>query len=119
MSQKSSVPQADKSVSQALMSDNAVGHISGGHFNCAVTVGLWAGGRFKASDVVPYVIAQVVGAIAAAAVLYVIASGKPDWGWRSGSGWNSVGVVSVLILESPGVGAPERRPRHDERYHEV
>jgi hypothetical protein len=39
--------------------------------------------------------------------------------WRSGSGWNSVGVVSVLILESPGVGAPERRPRHDARYHEV
>ena len=57
----------------------AVGHISGGHFNCAVTIGLWAGGRFKAADVVPYIIAQVVGAIAAAGVLYVIASGKPDW----------------------------------------
>ena len=57
----------------------AVGHISGGHFNCAVTVGLWAGGRFKATDVLPYVLAQVVGAIAAAAVLYAIASGKPDW----------------------------------------
>ena len=38
-------------------------------------------------------------------------------GWRSGSGWNSVGVVSVLKLESPGVGAPERRPRHDQSYH--
>ena len=48
----------------------AVGHISGGHFNCAVTIGLWAGGRFKASDVIPYIIAQVVGAIVAAAVLY-------------------------------------------------
>jgi len=57
----------------------AVGHVSGGHFNCAVTVGLWAGGRFKATDVVPYIIAQVAGAIAAAAVLYVIASGKPEW----------------------------------------
>jgi aquaporin Z len=57
----------------------AVGHISGGHFNCAVTIGLWAGGRFKASDVIPYIIAQVAGAIVAAAVLYAIASGKPDW----------------------------------------
>ena len=57
----------------------AVGHISGGHFNCAVTVGLWAGGRFKATDVLPYLIVQVVGAIVAAAVLYAIASGKPDW----------------------------------------
>jgi glycerol uptake facilitator-like aquaporin len=43
----------------------AVGHISGGHFNCAVTVGLWAGGRFKGADVIPYILAQVVGAIAA------------------------------------------------------
>jgi aquaporin Z len=57
----------------------AVGHISGGHFNCAVTVGLWAGGRFKASEVLPYIVAQVGGAIVAAAVLYAIASGKPDW----------------------------------------
>src|SRR5262249_38733138 len=43
-----------------------VGHVSGGHFNCAVTVGLWAGGRFKAADVIPYMIAQVVRAIVAA-----------------------------------------------------
>jgi aquaporin Z len=57
----------------------AVGHISGGHFNCAVTIGLWTAGRFKAKDVIPYIIAQVVGAIVAAAVLYLIASGKPDW----------------------------------------
>ncbi|HVV93899.1 MAG TPA: aquaporin Z [Hyphomicrobiales bacterium] len=57
----------------------AVGHISGGHFNCAVTIGLWAGGRFKGVDVIPYIIAQVVGAIVAAAVLYVIASGKAGW----------------------------------------
>jgi aquaporin Z len=57
----------------------AVGHISGGHFNPAVTVGLWAGGRCNSGDVVPYVIAQVIGAIAAAAALYWIASGKPGW----------------------------------------
>src|SRR5690348_8184056 len=57
----------------------AVGHISGGHFNPAVTVGLWAGGQFKASSVLPYIIAQVVGAIVAAAVLYVIATGKPGF----------------------------------------
>jgi aquaporin Z len=57
----------------------AVGHVSGGHFNPAVTVGLWAAGRFKAADVVGYVIVQVLGAIAAAAVLYLIASGKAGW----------------------------------------
>ena len=56
-----------------------VGHISGGHFNPAVTLGLWAGGRFKAADIVPYIIAQVAGAIAGAAVLYLIASGKPEF----------------------------------------
>jgi len=54
----------------------AVGHISGGHFNPAVSVGLVAGGRFAAADLVPYVIAQVLGALAAAGVLYLIASGK-------------------------------------------
>jgi aquaporin Z len=57
----------------------AVGHISGGHFNPAVTVGLWAARRFKTSDVLPYIVAQVLGAVIAAAVLYVIASGKPGW----------------------------------------
>src|SRR6478609_11661394 len=54
----------------------AVGHISGGHFNPAVSFGLWAGGRFSAKDLVPYIIAQCVGAIAAAGTLYTIASGK-------------------------------------------
>jgi aquaporin Z len=57
----------------------AVGHISGGHFNCAVTVGLWAAGRFKSAEVLSYVIAQVVASVGAAAVLYLVASGKPGW----------------------------------------
>ncbi|WP_444859329.1 aquaporin Z [Serratia sp. (in: enterobacteria)] len=62
----------------------AVGHISGGHFNPAVTVGLFAGGRFAAKDVIPYVIAQVIGGIAAASVLYLIASGKAGFDATAG-----------------------------------
>ncbi|HEJ1073072.1 aquaporin Z [Serratia ureilytica] len=62
----------------------AVGHISGGHFNPAVTVGLFAGGRFAAKDVLPYVIAQVIGGIAAASVLYLIASGKAGFDATAG-----------------------------------
>lgn len=54
----------------------AVGHISGGHFNPAVSFGLWAGGRFSAKELIPYIIAQCVGAIAAAGTLFAIASGK-------------------------------------------
>ncbi|HUA10333.1 MAG TPA: aquaporin Z [Candidatus Acidoferrales bacterium] len=57
----------------------AVGSISGGHFNPAITVGLWLAKRFAMRDVLPYIIAQVAGAIAAAAVLYAIASGAPEW----------------------------------------
>jgi aquaporin Z len=57
----------------------AVGHVSGGHFNPAVTLGLWSAGRCANKHVVPYIVAQVVGAIVAAAALWVIASGKPDW----------------------------------------
>jgi aquaporin Z len=57
----------------------AVGHISGGHFNPAVTLGLWASGRCANKHVVPYVVAQVLAGILAAAVLYIIASGKPGW----------------------------------------
>src|SRR3954449_6422591 len=57
----------------------AVGHVSGGHFNPAVTIGLWSAGRCAASDVIPYIVAQVIGAILAAAVLWVIASSQPGW----------------------------------------
>jgi aquaporin Z len=57
----------------------AVGHISGGHFNPAVTLGLWSAQRCANRHVVPYIVAQVVGAILAAGVLYAIASGKPGW----------------------------------------
>ncbi|MBP2307387.1 aquaporin Z [Azospirillum melinis] len=57
----------------------SIGHISGCHLNPAVTVGLWAGGRFPAKDILPYVLAQLVGAFAAALVLYVIATGKADY----------------------------------------
>jgi aquaporin Z len=57
----------------------AVGHISGGHFNPAVTLGLWSAGRCANKHVLPYIVAQVVGAIAASAVLYVIASGQAGW----------------------------------------
>ena len=57
----------------------AIGHISGCHLNPAVTVGLWAGGRFDARDMPLYIVAQLLGAIAAAYVLYVIASGQPGF----------------------------------------
>ncbi len=55
----------------------AVGHISGGHFNPAITIGLWAGGRFPGGKVAIYIVAQVIGGICASAVLYVIASARP------------------------------------------
>jgi aquaporin Z len=57
----------------------AVGHISGGHFNPAVTVGLWSAGRCPSRYVIPYIVAQVIGAIVAAFVLWLIASGKTGW----------------------------------------
>ncbi len=80
----------------------AIGHISGCHLNPAVSFGLWAGGRFDGKDLLPYVIAQVVGAIAAAAVLYVIASGQPGWqpgGFASnGFGELSPGKYSMMAV---------------------
>ncbi len=70
----------------------AVGHISGGHFNPAVTVGLWAGGRFPTSGILGYVVAQVVGATLAAALIYLIASGKA--GYAGGLASNGVAAHS-------------------------
>ena len=63
----------------------AVGHVSGGHFNPAVTLGLWAGRRFPAGRVLPYMLAQVVGAIIAAFVIYCIASGKAGFELKDGA----------------------------------
>jgi aquaporin Z len=72
----------------------AFGPISGGHFNPAVTIGLWAGGRFSARGVIPYVVAQVAGAIAAAGVLYMIASGKAGFDLSGGFASNGYGEHS-------------------------
>lgn len=72
----------------------AVGHISGGHFNPAVTLGLWAGGRFNTSEIIPYWIAQVLGAIVAAGVLYLIASGKVGFELSAGFASNGYGEHS-------------------------
>jgi len=72
----------------------ALGPISGGHFNPAVTVGLWAGGRFPAGQVVSYIVAQVVGALVGAGVLYIIASGSPDFTLAGGFASNGYGEHS-------------------------
>jgi len=57
----------------------AVGHISGGHFNSAVTIGLWSAGRLPSRYIIPYIVAQVIAAIVAAAILWIIASSQPGW----------------------------------------
>jgi len=85
----------------------AFGPVSGGHFNPAVTVGLWAGGRFPARHIAPYVVVQVAGGIVAAAVLYLIASGKPGFDAAAGFAANGYGehspgnysLVAALVTE--------------------
>ena len=72
----------------------AFGPISGGHFNPAVTIGVWAGGRFPGRRVLPYVAAQVVGAIVASGVLYLIASGRPGFDLAAGFAANGYGAHS-------------------------
>jgi aquaporin Z len=72
----------------------AIGHISGCHLNPAVTVGLAAGGRFPKQDILPYVVAQVVGAVIAAAVLYAIAVGSPTFDLAKGFAANGYGAHS-------------------------
>jgi len=72
----------------------AIGHISGCHLNPAVSVGLWAGGRFPANELMPYIIAQVTGAILGAGVLYLIASGQPSFDLSAGFASNGFGAHS-------------------------
>jgi aquaporin Z len=72
----------------------AIGHISGCHLNPAVTVGLWAGGRFSAKDILPYIAAQVLGAVAGAGVLFIIASGKAGFDVAAGFASNGYGAHS-------------------------
>ena len=84
----------------------AIGHISGCHLNPAVSIGLWSGGRFSSSDLGPYIIAQIAGGIAGAAVLYIIATGKAGFevgGFASnGYGEHSpggYGLIAALVTE--------------------
>ena len=83
----------------------AVGHISGGHFNPAVTIGLWMGGRFEAKEIPSYVISQVLGGIAGAGVLYLIATGNgSDIGSFAANGFDTLSpggynMTAALITE--------------------
>lgn len=86
----------------------SLGHISGCHLNPAVTLGVWAGGRFPARDILPYMIAQVLGAVVAAAFLWLIASGKPGFDIGSGlaqNGWGEdspghYGLLAAFLIEA-------------------
>lgn len=85
----------------------ALGHISGGHFNPAVSLGLWAGGRFEAKELLPYIVAQVLGAVVAAWILYLIVQGQAGFSGTGGFASNGFGelspgqysLVSALIIE--------------------
>jgi aquaporin Z len=85
----------------------AIGHISGCHLNPAISVGLWAGGRFPANKLLPYIIAQVLGAIVAAGVLYIIANGKAGFDITKGFALNGYGdhspggysLLAALVTE--------------------
>ncbi|MCH8619953.1 aquaporin Z [Undibacterium sp. TS12] len=85
----------------------AIGHISGCHLNPAVSIGLWAGGRFPASKLLPYIVAQVLGGIVAGGVLYLIASGKAGFDVSGGFASNGFGehspggysMVAALVTE--------------------
>ena len=78
----------------------ALGPISGGHFNPAVSVGLWAGGRVPGKQLLGYIVAQVIGAVAGAGILYLIASGKADFSLAGGfAGALIAGVVRKALLE--------------------
>lgn len=85
----------------------AIGHISGCHLNPAVSVGLWAGGRFEARELLPYIVAQVLGGLAAGGVLYLIASGKAGFDLNAGFASNGFGahspggysLVAALVCE--------------------
>lgn len=85
----------------------ALGHISGGHFNPAVSVGLWVGGRFDTKDLIPYVVSQVVGAVLAAWVLYLIVQGQAGFAGTGGFATNGYAelspgkysLISALMIE--------------------
>ncbi len=72
----------------------AIGHISGCHLNPAVSFGLWAGGRFPAKDLAPYIVAQVLGGLAGAGILFIIASGKAGFDMAAGFASNGYGAHS-------------------------
>jgi aquaporin Z len=81
----------------------AVGHISGAHFNPAITIGVWVGGRIPFRDVVPYVVFQVAGAIAAAAVLKIVAEGQPGFvlGGFASNGYGDLSPGHSIFFPAP------------------